>query len=98
MRHQLAHHPVGPDIFWKRQPGEVRGGRGSSGPAFLCQGQHRHGRRLSGSQYLAGWVIARLEGIEAARGAMHYVAPVGEKDEYIERMLRNITPYLSEQI
>lgn len=49
-----------------------------------------------GSQYLASWVIARLEGIEAARGAMHYVAPVGEKEEYIERMLRNVTPYLNE--
>jgi transcriptional regulator GlxA family with amidase domain len=48
-----------------------------------------------GAQYLASWVIARLEGIEAARAAMHYVAPVGEKDEYIERMLRNISPYLA---
>lgn len=47
------------------------------------------------SQYLAGWVIARLEGTEAARSAMHYVAPVGEKEEYIDRMLRNITPYLN---
>lgn len=50
------------------------------------------------SQYLASWVIARLEGIEAAKGAMHYVAPVGEKDDYIERMLRNITPYMSERL
>lgn len=49
-----------------------------------------------GSQYLASWVIARLEGIEAARSAMHYVAPVGEKEEYIARMLRNVTPYLNE--
>ncbi len=48
------------------------------------------------SQYLAAWVIARLEGIEAAMAAMHYVAPVGEKDEYIERVLRNITPYMNE--
>jgi transcriptional regulator GlxA family with amidase domain len=49
------------------------------------------------SQYLASWVIARLEGIDAAKSAMHYVAPVGEKDDYIERMLRNVAPYLSEQ-
>lgn len=48
------------------------------------------------SQYLASWVIARLAGLDAARDAMHYVAPVGEKDEYIERMLRNVAPYLSE--
>lgn len=46
------------------------------------------------SQYLAAWVIARLEGLEAARSAMHYVAPVGEKEAYVERALSNITPYL----
>jgi transcriptional regulator GlxA family with amidase domain len=46
------------------------------------------------STYLAAWIIARLEGIEAAREALHYVAPVGEKDEYVERGLRNVMPYL----
>jgi transcriptional regulator GlxA family with amidase domain len=49
------------------------------------------------SQYLAAWVIARLAGLEAAREAIHYVAPVGEKEEYVERMLRNVTPYLVER-
>ena len=47
-----------------------------------------------GSQYLASWVIARLEGLDAARDAVHYVAPVGEKDEYIARMVANVGPYL----
>ena len=46
------------------------------------------------SQYLAAWVIARSEGLEAVRGAMHYVAPVGEKDIYVERALENVRPYL----
>lgn len=46
------------------------------------------------SQYLAAWVIARLEGVDAARAAMHYVAPVGEKDMYVDRAMANITPYL----
>jgi hypothetical protein len=46
------------------------------------------------SAYLAGWVIARLEGVDAAMGALHYVAPVGEKDEYVERAMGNIAPYL----
>lgn len=44
------------------------------------------------SPYLAAWVIARLEGHDAAESALHYVAPVGEKEEYIERAWRNITP------
>jgi transcriptional regulator GlxA family with amidase domain len=46
------------------------------------------------SAYLAGWMIARLEGVDATKAALNYVAPVGEKEEYIERALGNITPYL----
>ena len=46
------------------------------------------------SPYLAAWIIARTEGVEAAASALHYVAPVGEKETYVERALENITPYL----
>jgi transcriptional regulator GlxA family with amidase domain len=46
------------------------------------------------SQYLATWMIARLAGVDAAQAAMHYVAPVGEKDEYVARMLANIAPFV----
>jgi transcriptional regulator GlxA family with amidase domain len=46
------------------------------------------------SHYLAAWIIARLDGKDAAEGALHYVAPVGEKEEYVERAWRNISPYL----
>ena len=46
------------------------------------------------SQYLATWIIARFEGLEAAKSAMHYVAPVGEKEQYVDRAIANITPYL----
>jgi transcriptional regulator GlxA family with amidase domain len=49
------------------------------------------------SHYLAAWIIARLAGNEAAESALHYVAPVGEKEEYIARAMRNITPYLNQQ-
>lgn len=44
--------------------------------------------------YLAAWVIARLEGEEAARDALHYVAPVGEKDAYVKHAMKNLAPYL----
>ena len=50
------------------------------------------------SHYLAAWVIARLEGSEAAEDALHYVAPVGEKEEYVARAMRNITPYLRQEL
>jgi transcriptional regulator GlxA family with amidase domain len=49
------------------------------------------------SHYLAAWIIARLEGVDAAESALHYVAPVGEKDEYVTRAMRNIAPYLYEE-
>ncbi len=48
------------------------------------------------SQYLAIWLIARLEGVQAAKDAMHYVAPVGEKDTYVQRAVNNIAGYLPE--
>jgi transcriptional regulator GlxA family with amidase domain len=48
------------------------------------------------SAYLAGWLIARLEGVHVAAEALHYVAPVGEKDEYVARALGNIAPYLAD--
>lgn len=48
------------------------------------------------AHYLAAWMIARLEGVEAAQSALHYVAPVGEKEEYVSRALRRIVPFLHE--
>src|ERR1700761_164322 len=50
---------------------------------FFAQGNVATAGGCLASQYLAGWVIARLAGEEAARSALHYVAPVGEKDEYV---------------
>jgi transcriptional regulator GlxA family with amidase domain len=44
--------------------------------------------------YLAAWMIAKLEGEQAARDALHYVAPVGEKEEYVSRAMGKISPYL----
>lgn len=46
------------------------------------------------SPYLAAWVIARTEGLDAATAALHYVAPVGEKEAYVENALKNLQPYL----
>jgi transcriptional regulator GlxA family with amidase domain len=46
------------------------------------------------SHYLAAWIIARLAGAEAAEEAVHYVAPVGEKEDYVARAMLNVTPHL----
>ena len=61
---------------------------------FVARGNVATAGGCLSSQYLAAWVIARLVGLEDARSAMHYVAPVGEKEEYIARAMRNIAPYL----
>ncbi|WP_250516473.1 DJ-1/PfpI family protein [Caballeronia sp. INDeC2] len=60
---------------------------------FVANGNVATAGGCLASQYLAAWVIARLEGVEAARSAMHYVAPVGEKEAYVERAMKNIAPY-----
>ena len=62
---------------------------------FFAKGNVATAGGCLGSQYLASWVIARARGMQAARDAMHYVAPVGEKEEYVERMVRNVSAYLS---
>ena len=48
------------------------------------------------SQYLAAWMIARLATVQLAMEAIHYVAPVGEKQVYVDRALAAIEPYLPE--
>ncbi|MBM7171638.1 DJ-1/PfpI family protein [Streptomyces sp. G44] len=61
---------------------------------FYAQGGIATAGGCLASPYLAAWIIARLKGRDAAEDALRYVAPVGEKEEYVERAWRNITPYL----
>ena len=62
--------------------------------AFYAKGNIATAGGCLASQYLAAWVIARLVDTEAAASAIHYVAPVGEKEEYVDRAMKNIAPYL----
>lgn len=63
-------------------------------PFFARQNLATAGGCLA-SPYLAAWVIARLEGQAAAEAALHYVAPVGEKDRYVAGVMAQIGPYLA---
>lgn len=49
------------------------------------------------STYLAAWVIARLVGLDEARQALHYVAPVVEKAQYLAGAMAAIGPYLQDR-
>lgn len=62
--------------------------------AFYADGNVATAGGCLASQYLAAWIIARSEGVKAAEQALHYVAPVGEKDEYVSRAMANVLPYL----
>nr|WP_298146356.1 DJ-1/PfpI family protein [uncultured Pseudomonas sp.] len=61
---------------------------------FFARGNLATAGGCLASIYLAAWTLARLLGREAAAEALYYVAPVGEKADYVERALGNITPYL----
>ncbi|WP_063552074.1 DJ-1/PfpI family protein [Burkholderia territorii] len=61
---------------------------------FVASGNVATAGGCLSSQYLAAWFIARLAGVEAARSAIHYVAPVGEKDDYVSRAIANISPFI----
>ena len=45
------------------------------------------------SQYLSAWVIAKLAGEEAAKEVIYYVAPVGQKEDYVERVMNVVKPF-----
>ncbi|HET9204852.1 MAG TPA: DJ-1/PfpI family protein [Burkholderiaceae bacterium] len=61
---------------------------------FVAHGNVATAGGCLASQYLAAWLLARLLGREAAAAALHYVAPVGEKDTYVSRALAHVTPHL----
>jgi transcriptional regulator GlxA family with amidase domain len=48
------------------------------------------------SQYVAAWMMASRIGFDAAARALHYAAPVGEKTEYVARLLKVVRPFVIE--
>lgn len=64
---------------------------------FVAHGNVATAGGCLGSHYLAAWIIARLVSWEAAERVVHYVAPVGQKHEYVQRASAVLKQYLSEQ-
>jgi len=46
------------------------------------------------SQYLAAWLMVRGAGFDAAARALHYAAPVGEKEAYVANLLDRVRPFV----
>ena len=61
---------------------------------FVAHGNVATAGGCMASQYLAAWMIARVAGREAAEAAIHYVAPVGEKQQTIDRTFAAIDAFL----
>lgn len=63
---------------------------------FVAHGNVATAGGCLASHYLAAWTMAQLGTLDDAIAALHYVAPVGEKDAYVERALGVVSPYLVE--
>jgi transcriptional regulator GlxA family with amidase domain len=61
---------------------------------FVAHGNVATAGGCLASQYLAAWIISRLVGEPAAEAALHYVAPVGEKELYVAQAMAAVRPFL----
>jgi transcriptional regulator GlxA family with amidase domain len=59
---------------------------------FVARGRVATAGGCLSAQYLSAWLVANLKGLEAAREVLHYFAPVGEKEVYVERALAHVAP------
>ncbi len=84
-----------------RSDDETVGGRSRGRrvePAVLRQGQCRHRRGLPVLAVPCGLAHRATARRRGGPGGLHYVAPVGEKDEYVDRAWHAIAPYLASHL
>lgn len=84
--------PVCTDLTTK--PWVIEAGADVVDRPFHAEGNVATAGGCLSSQYLAAWMLARLADLHTARMALHYVAPVGEKDEYVDRALALLSAFL----
>ena len=88
----LADMPACTDLTTK--PWLVEAGVRVEDAPFHARGPIATAGGCLASQYLAAWMMLRGAGEAAARQALHYAAPVGEKDAYVERLLGVVRPFV----
>ena len=91
----LGRAPACTDLTSK--PWVVESGVDVGPRAFAAHGNVATAGGCLASQYLVAWLIARLKGLDAAREVLHYFAPVGEKQAFIDRALAHVVPTLEPQ-
>jgi len=88
----LADMPACTDLTTK--PWVVQAGVRVLDEPFHARGPIATAGGCLASQYLAAWLMARHAGFDAAVQALHYAAPVGEKDAYVTRLLGVVRPFI----
>lgn len=90
----LADMPAATDLTTR--PWLMEAGVRVDDSPFIARGAIATAGGCLASQYLAAWVMVRGAGWAAAGRALHYVAPVGEKDSYVKRVLDVIRPFVGD--
>jgi transcriptional regulator GlxA family with amidase domain len=90
----LADLPAATDTASK--PWMVQAGvRVADDTPFLARGPVATAGGAFAAHYLATWLMCRRAGLDAATQALQQAAPVGQKDDWTERLLAQVRPYLS---
>ena len=61
--------------------------------AFFAKGNIATAGGCLASTYLATWIISKLADKTSAETAIHYVAPVGEKEAMVKHCMAVVSPY-----
>ena len=90
----LGDMPACTDLTTK--PWVVEAGVRVTDAPFFARGPVATAGGCMASAYLATWVMWRAAGREATRKALHYVAPVGEKDAWVDHALGVVGDFLAD--
>jgi len=89
----LADMPACTDLTTK--PWLVAAGVRVEDAAFHARGPIATAGGCLAAQYLAAWMMLRGAGEAAAKQALHYAAPVGEKDAYVAKLIDTVRPFVT---
>ena len=88
----LADMPACTDLTTK--PWVIEAGVRVEDAPFHARGPIATAGGCLASQYLAAWMMVRGAGFDAAARALHYAAPVGEKEAYVAKLLDVVRPFV----
>ena len=90
----LADQPAATDLTTR--PWLMEAGVRVDDSPFRARGHIATAGGCLASQYLSAWAMVRGAGWGAAGRALHYAAPVGEKESYVKRVLDVVRPFIAD--